>query len=136
MGVYTAEAFSTVKTVRRSHHSPKGDNHIVLANAMECQCTLYNFVEFGLGSRRSRGHGGPGNRLYTEPLAFDNLKHLETLLSSKSLLILSSISNPAVRTKLKPIFYPLLSTPSFTSASGGTMLTYHLNTKHLALLGV
>ena len=51
-----------------------------------------------------------------------------------------SVSNPALQTKSKtrPFFYPSastsLSTPS--SPSGGTTLTYHLITKHLALLAV
>ena len=51
-----------------------------------------------------------------------------------------SVSNPTIQTKSKtrPFFYPSASTSlsSPSSPSGGTTLTYHLITKHLALLAV
>ena len=61
-------------------------------------------------------------------------------LSSSQKPYPASVPNPVVQTKSKtqPFFYPSastsLSTPS--SLSGGTTLTYHLITKHLALLAV
>ena len=62
-------------------------------------------------------------------------------LSSSKRPYPASVSNPAVQTKSKtrPFFYPSastsLSTPSSPSG-GSTTLTYHLITRHLALLAV
>jgi Ras-related GTP-binding protein C/D len=62
-------------------------------------------------------------------------------LSSSKKPYPASVSNPAVQTKSKtrPFFYPSastsLSTPSSPSG-GSTTLTYHLITRHLALLAV